>query len=64
MSTNQVSSFFSDILGRDIATLVDERQDPGEYRVQWEARGIAAGVYYCRLQNDHLALSRALVYLK
>jgi hypothetical protein len=38
-----------DMLGREVAVLVDGVQAPGEYTVTWDARGFASGVYVCRL---------------
>ncbi len=38
-----------DVLGREVATLVDERKEPGEYTSEWKAEGMPSGVYYYRL---------------
>jgi hypothetical protein len=38
-----------DLLGREVATLVNERKDPGEYVVPWIADDLPAGVYFYRL---------------
>lgn len=40
-----------DVVGREMALLVDEIKQPGRYRVQWEAGGMASGMYFCRLQE-------------
>lgn len=40
-----------DVLGREVATLVNEVQDPGTYQVTWDATGLATGVYLYRLQS-------------
>ena len=34
-----------DVLGREVAVLVNERQSPGNYKVEWNASGLASGVY-------------------
>ncbi len=39
-----------DLLGRRVATLVEERLQPGEYRIPWHADDRSSGVYYCRLE--------------
>jgi hypothetical protein len=39
-----------DILGREIATLVDETQKAGNYQVNWNANWYASGVYFYKLQ--------------
>jgi endoglucanase len=39
-----------DLLGREVAVLVNEKKPPGSYDVTFEAAGLASGVYLCRLQ--------------
>jgi photosystem II stability/assembly factor-like uncharacterized protein len=38
-----------DLLGREVATLVNENRSPGTYEVQWNAEGLSSGVYFYRL---------------
>jgi len=38
-----------DVLGREIATLVDEELKPGTYKATWNAGGFSSGVYLCKL---------------
>ena len=38
-----------DILGNVVTTLVDGEHDTGIHRVRFDANGIPAGMYYCRL---------------
>jgi hypothetical protein len=38
-----------DLLGREVATLVDEVKDPGTYELLFDASGLASGAYLCRL---------------
>jgi hypothetical protein len=38
-----------DLLGREVATLVNEMEDPGEYSARWDASAAASGVYFYRL---------------
>jgi photosystem II stability/assembly factor-like uncharacterized protein len=40
-----------DMLGREVAVLVDERKAAGVYRATFDASGLASGVYVCRLQS-------------
>jgi hypothetical protein len=39
-----------DLLGREVAVLVQERQPSGFYEVRFNAGGLASGIYTCRLQ--------------
>ena len=41
-----------DLLGREVATLVDGRMSPGEYAVRFDADRLASGIYICRLRVD------------
>jgi len=38
-----------DVLGREVATLVNEVKQPGAYSVRWNASGYPSGVYLYRL---------------
>ena len=38
-----------DLLGREVAVLVDEQQSAGGFRAAWHAEGMPSGVYYYRL---------------
>lgn len=53
-----------DILGRQVAWLVDENKDAGVYRVKFDARGLASGVYIYRLQAGTFTEARGLVIAK
>lgn len=53
-----------DVLGREIATLVNQRQTAGRYRVVWNGTGFASGVYYYRLQAGDRTSMRALVLIR
>jgi hypothetical protein len=39
-----------DLLGREVAVLTNEQQEPGAHSVTWHAHGMASGVYYYRLE--------------
>jgi len=53
-----------DILGRDVATLLNEVKQPGTYTVQWHASGVASGVYFCRLQAGQFSAMKKMVLLR
>ena len=38
-----------DILGREVATLVNETKAPGNYKVNFNASNLASGVYFYRI---------------
>ena len=53
-----------DLLGREMAVLVDEAIPAGRYSVQWDARGFASGVYMYRLASGKFAEVRRMLLLK
>jgi hypothetical protein len=53
-----------DVLGREVATLVNEIKQPGTHTVQWDASGFASGVYLYRLQAGTFTETRKLVLLR
>jgi hypothetical protein len=52
-----------DLLGREVATLVDGLEEPGYKSVEWNAAGVASGIYLCRLDAGDFVQSRKLLLL-
>ncbi|MGA2625140.1 MAG: T9SS type A sorting domain-containing protein [Bacteroidota bacterium] len=53
-----------DELGREVATLVNEVKQPGEYTVRWNAEGIASGIYFYRLTTPTFTETKRMVLMK
>ena len=53
-----------DVNGRLLATLVNERQDPGFKTVQWNAAGYGNGLYFYRLTTRDFMQTRKMTVLK
>ncbi len=53
-----------DMLGREVAVLVDEKKAPGVYEVTWNAGRLATGVYVYQLSAGQSVRTRKLVLLK
>jgi hypothetical protein len=53
-----------DLLGREVSTLVNEREGPGSYEVMFDGTGLSSGVYFYRLTADNLVQTRKLVLLR
>ena len=45
-----VSLVVYDVLGREVATLLNENQKPGNYEFEWDATDHSSGIYFYRLQ--------------
>jgi len=60
----KVSLKVYDILGREVATLVDELKDVGAYEVYFNASSIASGVYFYMLQVNDFRNTKKMILLK
>ena len=54
----------SDLLGRRIATLVDELKPAGFHVMLWNASGLPSGVYFLRMSADRFVETRKLILAK
>ncbi|MBI2620443.1 MAG: T9SS type A sorting domain-containing protein [Ignavibacteriales bacterium] len=59
-----VSLKIFDLLGREVSTVFDDHVEAGTHKVQWNATGLAGGVYVCRLIVGGFAQSKKLLFLK
>jgi len=62
--TGHVTLKIYNVLGTEVATLVNEEMMPGIYEVTWDASGMSSGVYIYRLQAGEYVESRKMLYLK
>jgi hypothetical protein len=53
-----------DLLGREVAMLVNEAKQPGAYSVRFNASGLASGVYLYRLTAGSFVETRKMIVLK
>jgi endo-1,4-beta-xylanase len=53
-----------DILGREVQTLVNEQQAPGQYTVTFNAQNLASGVYFYRISAGNFSEVKKLMLLK
>jgi spore germination protein YaaH len=53
-----------DLLGRHVATLVQEAQQPGRHSVLFDASQLASGAYLYRLEAGNVSLTRKMMVLK
>ncbi|MFH0733075.1 MAG: M1 family aminopeptidase [bacterium] len=60
----QIKLTIYDILGREVRTLVNEYQNPGEYSYNFNAAGLAGGVYVYELSSKTFKDSKKLVLLQ
>ena len=53
-----------ELLGREVAMLVNERRDSGVHEIKFDASGLASGVYFYRLQAGTNVQTRKLLLMK
>ncbi len=53
-----------DLLGREVAILVNEKLRPGEYEVDFNASNYPSGVYYYKLSAGNFSETRKMVLVK
>ena len=58
-----------DILGREVATLVDGERRRGMHRIQWSGRDandreVSSGLYFIRLDSEMTTTTRSLIRLR
>jgi len=53
-----------DILGQEVATLVNEYKTVGSHKIQWRANTMPSGVYYYRLEADGISKTHKMVLMK
>jgi len=64
LGTSMVKLSVYDMLGREVAVLVNERKEAGTYMATWDGRGMASGLYVYRIQSGSFVQSRKMMLLK
>jgi photosystem II stability/assembly factor-like uncharacterized protein len=54
----------TDILGNEVATLLNERIPAGSYEMNFDASALPSGIYFYTLQSGDFAITRKMVLLK
>ena len=56
-----VSINICDVLGRRVATLIDEFKPAGNYTAQFNAEGLSSGIYFCRMHAGNYVETKKLI---
>ena len=52
------------LLGNEVATLVDEQKPQGNYDVKFNASSLSSGIYIYRLQTDYFTITKKMTLIK
>ena len=53
-----------DILGREVATLVNEEKESGIYSVQFTNNNLSSGLYFYRMKAGNVTISKTMLLLR
>jgi len=53
-----------DVLGREVATLVNEKQNPGNYEVNFNASELTTGIYFYQISYGSMNLVKKMMLVK
>jgi hypothetical protein len=53
-----------DVLGNEVATLVNEEKPAGSYEVKFDAAGLSSGIYFYKLSAGSLVETKKMILLR
>lgn len=63
-ATGKVKLEVFDILGKHVATLIDQEQQVGQYKVDFDGSKLSSGVYVYRLSTENFVQSKKMMLMK
>jgi hypothetical protein len=63
-SSSRVKLAMYDILGREVAVLVNENREPGYYTVTYDAKELASGIYLYRLSAGDFTEVKKMILIR
>ncbi|MBN1633778.1 MAG: T9SS type A sorting domain-containing protein [Ignavibacteria bacterium] len=64
LNAGAVKIIVYDLLGKEVATLVNEELQTGVYQVRFDAENLTSGVYYYRLETNKFSETKKMTILK
>lgn len=62
--TGHVTLIAYDVLGREVARLIDGLKKPGKYEIKFDGTKLSSGIYLCALREGSLFQTNKLILLK
>ena len=59
-----ISLIVYDVLGNEVAVLVNEKKEPGNYKVEFDGSNLASGIYYYKLSASEFSETKKMMLLK
>ena len=53
-----------DVMGSEVATLVNEEKSAGTYEVEFNATGLTSGIYFYQLKADSFVETKKMILMK
>ena len=53
-----------DVLGKEVSTLLNEKQKAGEHVVEWNAKDFASGIYFYRIRAGEFVSTKKMLLIK
>jgi hypothetical protein len=63
-SFGETSLQIFDLIGRLVETLVQEKMEPGSYKVNWHPTNMSSGLYFVELKSGDQREIQKITYLK
>jgi hypothetical protein len=63
-SVSKVEIMIYDLLGNEIATLINEQKNPGNYEINFDASGLASGVYIYKMRTSTFTDTKKMLLLR
>jgi hypothetical protein len=63
-TAGNVSLKIYDVLGREVATLLNERRNAGVHRINFNASNLSSGTYFYRLQSGGFTQTKKMILVK
>lgn len=63
-TTGNVHLVIFDVTGREIAVLVDQKQNAGRYEITFEGDNLPSGIYFYKIETGNWTASKKMILLK
>ncbi|MCB0752529.1 MAG: T9SS type A sorting domain-containing protein, partial [Ignavibacteriae bacterium] len=63
-SAKNVNLSIFDFLGRQVITLVNKQQNPGNYEIIFDASQFSTGIYFYKLDFDEKSIVKKMIFIK